>query len=64
MTVEPDFYDHPVWLPGDRVRHPDFGEGFFDCTYSDWTANGGDAFVDFDDDAYRCVRLVDLTRLD
>ena len=64
MTVEPDFYDHPVWLPGDRAHHPDFGEGFFDCTYDDWTAYGGDALVNFDDGDFKRVRLVDLTRLD
>ena len=60
MTTDPDFYDHPVWLPGDRVHHPDFGEGFFDY----YQAGQPDGWVDFDDDAYRCVRLVDRTRLD
>lgn len=64
MTTDPDCYDHPVWLPGDRVHHPDFGEGFFDCTYGDYTAFHGDALVNFDDGDFKRVRLVDLTRLD
>lgn len=63
MTTDPDFYDHPAWLPGDRVHHPDFGEGFFDSTYA-IPGQFDDAGVDFDDEGYRLVRLVDLTRLD
>ena len=65
MTVDPDFYDHP-----------DGGCPVIECTTrisgvkASSTARirldqpDGDGCVDFDDDAYRCVRLVDLTRLD